>query len=187
MELNRALQRRENNRRQKEFKKKKLLERDHTRDFGEACSETDNSGRGGPPRRKVWFCNVHGNQTDHARRERRSGSAVYMGTRQITLPNGGRLYTLSFYRSRPSLFKPGITYCIESKQRSRRQKPSERCEIRLGGNFVSVNCNLVTGEVCSDRRIYDTGAGANVVNRFQRKLIRKFRHCQEMLSELEAG
>ena len=103
MELNRAHQRRENNRRQKEFKKKKLLERNHTRDFGKARSETDKSGRGGPPKRKVWFCNVHGNQ-------------------QITLPNGARLYTLSFYRRRPSLFKPGITHCIESKPRSRRQK-----------------------------------------------------------------
>jgi hypothetical protein len=43
---------------------------------------------------------------------------------------------------------------------------------------VSVNCNLVTGELCSDRCIYDTGAGANVFNRFQRKLIRNFRPCQ---------
>ena len=65
-ELNRAIQRRENNMRQKEFKKKKLLERNYTRDFGKARSETDKSGRGGPPKRKVWFCNVHGNQTDHS-------------------------------------------------------------------------------------------------------------------------
>ena len=64
-ELNKALQRRENNRRQKEFKKKKLLERNHTRNFDKAYPETDKSGRGGPPKRKVWFCNVHGNQTDH--------------------------------------------------------------------------------------------------------------------------
>ena len=53
MELNKALQRRENNRRHKDFKK--LLERNHTRDFGKARSETDKSGRGGPPKRKVWF------------------------------------------------------------------------------------------------------------------------------------
>ena len=32
--------------------------------------------------------------------------------------------------------------------------------------------------MCSDRRIYDTGAGANVANRFQRKLIRNFSPCQ---------
>jgi len=48
----------------------------------------------------------------------------------------------------------------------------------MGVNFVTVNCNLVTGELCSDRCIYDTGAGANVLNRFQRKLIRNFRPCQ---------
>jgi len=65
-DLNRALQRRENNRRQKEFKKKKLLESYHTRDFSKARSETDKFSRGGPPKRKVWFCNVHGNQTDHS-------------------------------------------------------------------------------------------------------------------------
>ena len=46
-----------------------------------------------------------------------------------------------------------------------------------GVNFVSVNFNLVTGDLRSDRCIYDTGAGANVVNRFQRKLIRNFRSC----------
>lgn len=32
--------------------------------------------------------------------------------------------------------------------------------------------------MCSDRRIYDTGAGANVINRFHRKPIRNYRPCQ---------
>ena len=55
-------------------------------------------------------------------------------------------------------------------------------------NFVIVvNCNLTVADVGSDRRIYDTGAGANVVNRFQRKLIEIFDLAKEMLSELEAG
>ena len=58
-------------------------------------------------------------------------------------------------------------------------KKSDAKEVKFdwGVNFVSVNCNLVTGDLRSDRCIYDTGAGANVVNRFQRKLIRDFRTC----------
>ena len=43
-------------------------------------------------------------------------------------------------------------------------KKSEAKEVNFGVNFVSVSCNLVTGELSSERCIYDTGAGANVVN-----------------------
>ena len=63
-ELNKALQKRENNRRQKDFKKKKLLERNHNRNFDRGHQEFQKPGRGGPPKRKVWFCSVRGNQTD---------------------------------------------------------------------------------------------------------------------------
>ena len=64
-ELNKALQRRENNRRQGDFKKKKLLKRNHNRNFDRGHPEVQKPGRGIPPKRKVWHCNVHGNQTDH--------------------------------------------------------------------------------------------------------------------------
>jgi len=58
-------------------------------------------------------------------------------------------------------------------------KKAEAKEVKFnwGVNFVTVNCNLVTEELSSERCIYDTGAGANVVNRFQRKLIRNFQPC----------
>ena len=59
-----------------------------------------------------------------------------------------------------------------------KKSDAKEAKFDWGVNFVSVNCNLVTGELCSDRCIYDTGAGANIVNRFQRKLVRNFRHCE---------
>jgi hypothetical protein len=61
MELNRALQRRENNRRQKDFKKKKIFEKNQNRN-----QDFQKNGRGGPPNWKVWFCTIHGKQTDHS-------------------------------------------------------------------------------------------------------------------------
>ena len=81
-ELNKAFQRRENNRRQKEYKKKKLLDRNHTLLARHVQKQTSLAGE--------------------ARRKGRAGSGMYMGTRQITLLIGARLYTLSIYRRRPS-------------------------------------------------------------------------------------
>ena len=60
-DLNKALQKRENNRRQQDYKEKKLMERNHNRN-----QDFQKHGRGGPMKRKIWFCSIHGNQTDHS-------------------------------------------------------------------------------------------------------------------------
>ena len=59
-------------------------------------------------------------------------------------------------------------------------KKSEARDVKFdwGVNFVTVNCNLTATDVGSETCIFDTGAGANVINRFQKKLIKNFRSCQ---------
>jgi len=59
------------------------------------------------------------------------------------------------------------------------KKPRESRDVKFewGVNFITVSCNLTAADEGSVRCIYDTGAGANVVNRFQRKLIRNFQPC----------
>ena len=101
MELNRALQRRENNRRQKDFKKKKIFEKNQNRN-----QDFQKNSRGGPPNRKVWFCTIHGKQTDH--------SSEWCTT-----------FNQNCYRRRRSFKQRQIkTLYIVLKRRSQRQKPT---------------------------------------------------------------
>ena len=164
MELNRALQRRENNRRQKDFKKKKLFERNQNRN-----QDFQKNGRGGPPKRKVWFCSIHGNQTDH--------SSEWCSTLHPELLQKKAKFIQAKINQNP--LHRVKTDEQETEANVTLLKKSEAKEVKFdwGVNFVSVSCNLVTGELSSERCIYDTGAGANVVNRFQRKLIRNFQPC----------
>ena len=150
-ELNKALQRRENNRRQKEFKQKKLLERNHTRNFGKARSETDKFGRGGPPKRKVWFCNVHGNQTDH--------STDWCPT----LHPEHLQKKAKFIQARNNPLHRVKTEEKETEANMTLSKKSEAVvKFDWVVNFISVNCNLTAADVGSERCIFDTGAGANL-------------------------
>ena len=160
VELNRALQKRENNRRQKDFKKKK----NHNRN-----QDFQKNGRGGPPKRKVWFCSIHGNQTDH--------STEYCTTLHPELLQKKAKFLAKTNQNPLHRIK---TDEQETEANFTLPKNSEAKDVKYdwGVNFVTVSCNLVTGELSSERCIYDTGAGANVINRFQRKLIRNFQPCQ---------
>jgi hypothetical protein len=164
MELNRALQKRENNRRQKDFKKKKLFERNQNRN-----QDFQKNGRGGPPKRKVWFCSIHGNQTDH--------SSEWCSTLHPELLQKKAKF-LEKKNQNPLHSRGTDGHETEANVTLPKNSEAKEAKFEWGVNFVTVSCNLVTGELSSERCIYDTGAGAHVINRFQRKLIKNFRPCQ---------
>jgi hypothetical protein len=156
-ELNKALQRRENSRKRKDFKKKKFLGR-----------HADKFGKSTPSKPKTWLCSVHGHQSDH--------SSTYCPTLHPELLEKkakfqARNNPLHRVKDEEKEVEANVTL-------SKKPKESKDFKFEWGVNFVSLNCNLVTGELVSDRCIFDTGAGANVVNRFQRKLVRNFQPCQ---------
>ena len=161
MELNRALQRRENNNRRKEFKKKKLLGR-HPDKFGKPAF----------PKPKNWFCSIHGNQPDH--------SSQYCPTLHPELLERKSKFTQP--RNNPN---PNPLHRVKDEEKeleanvtlSKKPRESRDVKFEWGVNFITVSCNLTAADEGSVRCIYDTGAGANVVNRFQRKLIRNFQPC----------
>ena len=148
-ELNKALQRRDNNRRQRDFKKKKLLERHHYRNFDRRHPEVQKPGRGNPLKRKVWHCNVHGNQTDHTTEwcpvlhpELLEKKTTFIQARSNPLH---RIKVEKEPDTEANVTVP--------------KKPDPRdAKFEWGVNFVSINCNLTAADVSSGRRIYDTGA-----------------------------
>ena len=161
VELNRALQRRENNNRRKEFKKKKLLGR-----------RPDKFGKPALTKPKNWFCSIHGNQPDHSSQycptlhpellERKSKF-----TQPRNNPNSNPLHRV---KDEEKELEANVTL-------SKKPRESRDVKFEWGVNFITVSCNLTAADEGSVRCIYDTGAGANVLNRFQRKLIRNFQPC----------
>ena len=158
MELNKALQRRENSKRRKDFKKKKFLGR-----------HADKFGKPTPSKPKTWLCSIHGHQTDH--------SSTYCPTLHPELLQKKAKYQ-SKTNQNPIHRDKTDEQEMEANLTLLKKAEAKEVKFNWGVNFVTVNCNLVTEELSSERCIYDTGAGANVVNRFQRKLIRNFRPCQ---------
>ena len=160
VELNRALQKRErSNNRKKDFKKKK-----HNRN-----QDFQKNGKGGPPKRKVWFCSIHGNQTDH--------SSEWCTTLHPELLQKKAKF-LEKKNQNPLHSRGTDGHETEANVTLPKNSEAKEAKFEWGVNFVTVSCNLVTGELSSERCIYDTGAGAHVINRFQRKLIKNFRPCQ---------
>ena len=113
----------------------------------------------------------------------RYGIAMYTEIKPITQRNGVQFCVHDCWKRRLIQARINPLHRIKVKKEPdteanvtvpKKSGPSD-ARFEWGINFVSINCNLTAADVSSERCIYDTGAGANVANRFQRKLIRKFR------------